>query len=311
MLNYIIAITGILFSSLTSYFSTKVLVRYIYLYAESFYRKPLLFVLFYAGLINSITIYISSINLTLHNNGLLGYHLLIYNAVLDVSIVLGILILFKKLDRIDISKNYVFIASLSFTIHLFLILKKKLDLIDTIISFVSFIALSIILIKEEREINLLKRKEIDTSILFFIPVIVVSVALIIASSFLISAFAIYLNNILNNVPLAAYAINLINTLSQNLIFVLAIIENREKAEEGLLPVLGEIIFTFTIYTATVSGITTIVFSIESLLSIISSIFLMYMSLLLLNLLSRDIVLPREAGIILLLLAFMIGLLTMV
>jgi len=311
MLNYVIAIAGILFSSLVSYFSAKVLVRHIYLYAESFYRKPLIFVLFYTGLINSITIYISSVNLTIHNNGLLGYHLLIYNAVLDISVVLGVLLLLKKLDKIDISRNYISIASLSFTIHLFLILKKRLDLIDTIISFISFIVLSTILIKGEKNMNSIKKEKISSSSLFFIPIIVISFSLILASSFLISTFAIYLNGILNNAPLSAYIINLINTLSQNLIFTLAIIQNREKAGEGLLPILGEIIFTFTIYTATISGISTIVFSAESLLSIISSIFLMYISLLLLNLLSSGITLTREIGVILILLSFIIGLLTMV
>jgi len=312
MLNYAIPIIGILFSSLASYFSVKVLIRYIYIYAESFYKKPLLFVLFYTGLINSLTIYISSINLTINREALLGYYLLLYNIALDVAIILGILILLKKIEKIEISKNFIFAASLAFTIHLFLVLKKKLNLIDAFISFAAFIIISIILLKEEKKREFIKREELNIiDFLLFLPFFVISIAIIYASSHLISVFIIYLNNLLKNASLSAYITNIINTLSQTLIFTIAIIEKRERIEEGLLPILGEIIFTFTIYIGTISGIMPIFFTIESLLPIVSSVFLIYISLILLNLLANEIALPRETGIMLLLLVLILGLLTMV
>jgi len=312
MLNYIPILIGILLSSLSSYFSVKVLVKYIYLYAESFYRKPLLFILLYTGLISSLTMYIASINLTISNNALLGYYLLLYNATLDLAIVLGILTFFRKIEKIEVSKNFVFASSLAFTVHLFLILKKKLNLIDALISFMLFIIISAMLIREEKEKGFVKREKLTIKdFLLFLPIFIISVAIIYASSHLISFFLIYLNNLLNNTPLSAYITNIINTVTQSLIFTIAIMENREKAEEGLLPILGEIIFTFTIYVGTVSGITPVIFSGKSLLPAVSPIFLMYISLILLNLLARGVALTRESGIILILLSFILGLLTMV
>jgi len=312
MLNYAIPIIGILFSSLASYFSAKVLIKYTYIYAESFYKKPLLFVLLYTGLINSLTIYISSVNLTINKEALLGYYFLLYNAALDAAIILGILILFKKIDKIEISKNFIFVTSLAFTIHLFLVLKKKLNLIDTFISFASFIIISAILIKEEKEKEFIKKDRLTIrDFLLFLPIFIISIAIIYASSHLISVFIIYLNNLLKNASLSAYITNIISTFTQTLIFSIAIIENRERTEEGLLPILGEIIFTFTVYIGTISGIVPILLPTESLLPIVSSIFLMYISLILLNLLTNGLTLPRETGIILLLLAFILGLLTMV
>jgi len=312
MLNYILIIVGILFSSLASYFSVKVLVRYTYIFAEGLYRRPLLFALLYTGLIDSLTIYLSSVNLAINNQALLGYYFLLYNIASDSATIFGLLILLNKVNKIEVSKTYIFAASLAFTVHLFLILKKSFGLIDTFISFLLFIIISALLLREERKNESIKKLNISTKdFIVFFPFLLISVALIYASSYLISTFLIYLNNLLKNIPLSAYIGNIIETLTQDFIFAIAIIENRERPEEGLFPTLGETILTFTIYVGTVCGIEPIVFPTELLLQTVSTIFVIYISIIVLDLLANGVKLPREIGIILLFLISMLGLLTTV
>jgi len=312
MLGYILTISGILLSSIASYFSSKVMIKHIYSYAESFYKRPINFIMFYTGLIISLTVYISSINLTVLNKPLLGYYILLFNVVLDLSIVFGILILFKKIRKFEISKDFIFALSVVFTLHLFLILKKSLNLIDSIILFITFIAVSIFLINKEKEEKSLKIKKMSTKdFLTMLPIFILSLSIIYASSILISMFAINLNNLLGSTPLSAYIVNLISTMSQNVIVSMVILEERNKTEESLLPIIGEAIYTFTIYIGTICGISPILFSVEMLLPTISAIFLVYISLVFLNLLNYDILPPREVGLLIIILCIILGLLTMV
>lgn len=313
MIKILLAILSIKIVSFSTYLTTEILAKYIYSYSKYLKESKKIFLLIYSGLLFVLLPLITSINLSLHGESKLAYYNIIYNVILDATISSGILILIsRKEEKIIINKKIILVCSLIFTINIFLIIKGFLDILDSYILFFLFIFSFIFLLKGEFKSKIPKTSENNEKsldILLKILLILISFCIFIICGQILSYLSLYLNSILNNVSLVAYIINLLSNTLPTLIFGYFIYKESKNFEESHIVTLGQFLYSFTICIGIISGIYPIIFTNKDVLAIISSFLALYSSFVILNLYAYGYNLPKEVGIFLIILGFLLGLTT--
>ncbi|MEM0379370.1 MAG: hypothetical protein QW038_00480 [Nanopusillaceae archaeon] len=314
MIKLVLSILSIKIASIATYLATEILAKYVYSYSKNFKDFGKIFLFIYAGLLFTLIPLMISINLALLGETNLAYYNILYNVLLDSTISSGILILIsKKEESISLDKKLIFIISLIFTINIFLIIKRFLNTVDSLLLFSLFIILSIFLLNDIKKTkiykNLEKKDHDKINILTKIFFILFSFIIFIISSQILSYNAIYLKSTLKNIPLVAYIINLVSNTAPTLIFGYVIYKESKNFEEGYISILGQFFYSFTIGIGIISGIYPILFTGKDINAIISSFLTLYSSLIIFNLYAYGYNLPKEIGIFLIILGFLISLTT--
>ncbi|MEM4511441.1 MAG: hypothetical protein QXD25_01360 [Nanopusillaceae archaeon] len=313
MIKIFLIILSIKLAALSTYLTTKILTKYVYSYSKNFEEMGKIFLFIYSGLIFILLPLITSINLTLIGEPNLAYYNILYNVLLDTTISSGILILISKKDeRIILDKKIIFITSLIFTINIFLIIKGFLNILDSFILFFLFIFSSLFLLKNNtKKFNYINSKNNRNVVDFLSKIffILISFIIFIICSQILSYSAIYLESILNNVPLVAYIINLISNTAPNFIFGYTIYKESKNFEEANLSIFGQFFYSFTICIGIICGILPILFTNKDIIVLLSSFIALYSSMIIFNLYTYGYSLPKEVGIFLIILGLLVGLIT--
>ena len=295
------------------YLSENIILKYISKYSKYYSSWPEHYLLIYtAGMASALQSFLPGLAVALQGNSKLAYYFQLYNVVLDYTITLGTFILGFNFDKGIIDSNVLAFITIALIAQIFVLIFGRINYIGGAILYLVFLFLSLYIFYKYRTKNERYLSE-KNNIYEYFKASVFSLEIALAVSIIYIGGNI-LNNIANtlqslgfSIPLIGYAISLILFTLPDILYGHISWFKKKDLNISIASITGEEIAAFTIFTGILAMIHPIIFSSIDIIPIISSMIVMYASVLILYISSYKKRIPKWVGIILIALGLVLGL----
>ncbi|BBL45868.1 calcium/sodium:proton antiporter [Nanobdella aerobiophila] len=310
---FIAILIPLLLYAFVIYLSENILLKYVEKYSKYYSSWPKYYLLVYtAGIASALQSFLPGLLVDILGKAKLAFYFQLYNVALDYTVTLGTFILAFNFNKGIIDKNLLVYITISYILELIFLSTKVITYFDGIILYLSFIIMSIIIFYKYRT----KKEKIEykeeNSLYSYFKALVYTLEIGLAVS-LIYVGGNVLNNISNTLSNLGFSIPLIGFLIAIILFTLPDIIyghlswfKEKDLNTSIASITGEEISEFTIFTGILAMIHPIVFTNIDVIPIISTMSIMYVSILILFFSSYRGKIPRWVGIILIVLGLLMG-----
>ncbi|BFI73292.1 hypothetical protein YN1_2790 [Nanoarchaeota archaeon] len=315
MTNYLIIIITTLFPLLIYafliYLSENIILKYISKYSKYYSSWPEHYLLIYtAGMASALQSFLPALAVV-HQHPRLAYYFQLYNVVLDYTITLGTFILGFNFDKGIIDSNVLALITIALISQIFALVFRQINFLGGAILYITFLIISFYLFYRYRKRNEKYLPEKSSAYEYFkASVFALEVALAIS---IIYIGGNILNNVANtlqslglSIPLIGYAISLILFTLPDIMYGHISWFKKKNLNISIASITGEEITEFTLFIGILAMIHPIVFSSIDIIPIVSSMIVMYTSVLILYISSYKRKIPKWVGFILIALGLILG-----
>ena len=312
MLNLIISL--ILFIAIIHILSNLIL-KYIQKFYEISNVSLFILFLYISGLINSLIAFIPSLRVIIYSDPLTAFYMNFYNPLLDLTLGIGSITLLFGIKKDSIKNTLLIGYSLSVISLIISLIFGVLNLYSSIFLIISFILINSYIIIHYKRKRYHELANIDISWKQFLKIVIYS--FIIGASFAIIfsyPIDIITTKLLHNYKLSYSFLGLLISLIVFTLptqwFILISWKKGYDINATISTIIGESLFSYTIFTGILAGIRDIRFSTADVLPIFSSIVSLYIIFILLYL-SKYYDIPKPIGIFIMILGTIIAIATII
>jgi Ca2+/Na+ antiporter len=308
----VITIIPLLIYAFLLYLSENLILKYISKYSKYYSSWPEYYLLIYtAGIASGLQAFLPGLAVVLNGNPKLAYYFQLYNVVLDYTITLGTFILGFNFNEKLIDSNILAFITIALIAQIIVLIFKEINFWMGAILYIIFLLITIYIFYRYRKKDQTKVEYKDSFYEYF-------KALVFALEIALAVSIIYIGgNILNNIantfqslglsiPLIGYVISLILFTLPDILYGHISWFKKKDLNISIASITGEELSELTLFIGIIAMINPIIFGPSDIIPIISSMSVMYLSILILYLFSYKGRIPRWIGIILIALGIILG-----
>lgn len=306
----IFSILSLIFYALSIYFATIIIIKYIYKYEKISNIKKHVLLLYTEGFASGLQAFLPSL-FVIKTNPLLAFYMNYYNVVLDFTFTFGIMISLAGIPKRKLDTYNLAVIIVAYIALIFFFIYGQINYIGGyILILLFFILLTYTYIHGRKKYS--KYKNIDGNKISLKEAIVYSLFIALAIAVIYDGGG-SLNNVANtfqniglSIPLIGFIFALVLFTLPNVIYEIISYYKTKNIKISTSDILGEELSEFTLFIGILAVINKIVFPSSQYVPLLSSVFGVYTSLLIMYISSYITDIPRGVGIFLIILSFIIG-----